>query len=235
VLQLVNSAHYGLTDYITSIVKAIIMLGINTIKSLAVSTAILNTMRKKAIISAIDMDGFWRHCLGVGITSRSIAKKCGVDPKQREEFFIAGMLHDIGKIVINDHFSVSYLSIIKASDSNRVSLWKKEHEFFDVDHTSVGRLIAKKWELSPGLAEAVIFHHTPLEAAEENRLLVTAVAAADLFCLENAIGFAGNRVGEPLSEESWNLLGLREEDLFDIEDTINEEIEKASIFLSIND
>ncbi|MDR2733110.1 MAG: HDOD domain-containing protein [Spirochaetota bacterium] len=233
VLKLVNSAYYGISNGVTSIVKAIILLGLNTIKNLAVSTAILGTMKTKGKTSTLDMDGFWRHCLAVGVTSRSIAVKIGIDPKLREEFFIAGMLHDIGKIVINEHFAAQYLQIIQSADSKRVSLWKEESAVFDIDHAGTGKLIADKWSLTQSLAEVISFHHRPLESSQENRTLVTAVAAADMFCVENATGFAGNRTPDILSDESWKTLGLIEEDLFGIEETINEEIMKASIFLTM--
>jgi len=233
VLKLVNSAYYGLSNDVTSIVKAIILLGLNTIKNLAVSTAILNTM-KKTTASTLDMESFWRHCLAVGVTSRSIAAKIGVDPKLREEFFIAGMLHDIGKIVLNDHFTTRYLESIQAADGKRVPLWQEEAASFGVDHTGIGKQIAEKWQLASALAEVISFHHRPTESSQENRVLVTAVAAADGFCVENATGFAGCLVPDAITDESWAALGLGMEDLFDIEDTIEAEIEKASVFLALD-
>jgi len=234
VLKLVNSAYYNLSNSVTSIVKAIVLLGLNTIKNLAISTAVLGTVKKKVTEDAINMDGFWRHCLAVGVTSRSIATKIGIDPKLREEFFIAGMLHDIGKVVLNDHFPLPFLHAIQVADSQRVSLWRAEAVTFEYDHIRTGKLIAEKWQLSQNLAEAISFHHMPMEASEQNRRLVTAVAAADIFCVENGTGFAGSFVPDQFTEENWKILGIHEEDLSGIEKTINEEIEKASVFLAIN-
>lgn len=235
VLRLVNSAYYNLSNQVTSIVKAIILLGINTIKNLAISTAILGTVRKKTSATALNMDSFWRHCLAVGVTARSIAALMNVDPKLRDEYFIAGMLHDIGKIVLNEHFSDRYLQTIHAADLARVSLWRKEAELFETDHARTGRLIADRWKLSPGLVEVINFHHEPLAAAPENRRLVAAVAAADAFCIGSEIGFSGNRIPDEVPAEIWQLLSLREEDLFGIEDTISDELEKAAVFLKISD
>jgi putative nucleotidyltransferase with HDIG domain len=234
VLKLVNSAYYGLSNSVTSIVKAIVLLGLNTIKNLAVSTAVLGTVKKKVAANALNMDEFWRHCLAVGVTSRSIAAKIGVDPKQREEFFIAGMLHDIGKIIMNDHIPEYYMEVFEAAANNNVPLWKEEVTSLEYDHARTGKLIAEKWQLSPSLTETISTHHAPTESSQENRVLVTAVAAADIFCVARATGFAGSLVPDQLTEECWNTLGIREEDLLGIEKTIDEEIEKASVFLAIN-
>jgi putative nucleotidyltransferase with HDIG domain len=235
VLKLVNSAYYSLSSQVTSIVKAIILLGINTIKNLSISTAVLGTINKKTKATALNMDGFWRHCLAVGVTARDIAAKMGVDPKLRDEYFIAGMLHDIGKIVLNEHFSERYLQTIHGADSARMALWKKELELFETNHAQTGRMVAEKWQLSPALIEAIGLHHSPAEATAENRRLVAAIAAADAFCIENAVGFSGNRIPDILPDLVWQTLGLKEEDLFGIEDTINDELERASVFLKISE
>ncbi|MCX7654895.1 MAG: HDOD domain-containing protein, partial [Treponemataceae bacterium] len=98
VLKLINSAYYGLGQQVTSLVRAIIMLGINTVKNLALSSAVLRNLTSRKDFQALEMDGFWRHSLCVGVAAKMIAKKRGVDPKLTEEYFAAGLLHDIGKI-----------------------------------------------------------------------------------------------------------------------------------------
>jgi HD-like signal output (HDOD) protein len=105
VMKLINSAYYGLSQEVTSLVRAIIMLGINTVKNLALSTAVLGTLGKANQFQALNMEGFWRHSLCVGVTAKLIAKKRKIDPRLFEEYFIAGLLHDIGKIPLNNKLS----------------------------------------------------------------------------------------------------------------------------------
>src|SRR5512136_3225388 len=105
VMKLINSAYYSLNNQITSLVRAIIMLGINTVKNLALSTAVLGNLSSKKNFQALNIDGFWRHSLCVGVTAKLIAAKRKRDAKQLEEYFVSGLLHDIGKIPLNNKLS----------------------------------------------------------------------------------------------------------------------------------
>lgn len=234
VLKLVNSAYYHLSNQVTSIVKAIIMLGLNTIKNLALSTAVLGTMTKKENFVALNMDGYWRHSLAVAVTAKLIAAAGGVDTKLRDEYFVAGLLHDIGKIILNQSFSQLYFQAIQEADMEMAPLWRKEREVLKISHARVGRLVAEKWQLSPSLIEAIELHHDPLSCSEESRRVVAAVAAANYFCVTNDIGFSGDRAAEPLPEQIWQLLGVSEDRLYDLQDKIEAEIEKAMVFLQIS-
>jgi len=103
VLKLINSAYYSLGQQVTSLVRAIIMLGINTVKNLALSSSIIGigNLTKNKAAAGLDMEGFWRHSLCVGVSAKAITKKRGIDPKLLEEYFAAGLFHDIGKIPLN--------------------------------------------------------------------------------------------------------------------------------------
>src|SRR5512136_2738351 len=105
VMKLINSAYYSLPNQITSLVRAIIMLGINTVKNLALSTAVLGNLGKKSNFQALNIDGFWRHSLCVGVAAKLVAAKRKRDAKQLEEYFVSGLLHDIGKIPLNNKLS----------------------------------------------------------------------------------------------------------------------------------
>ena len=100
-LQLINSAYYGLGTHITSVIRAITMLGLNTVKNLVLSTAILSILPKNKDINGLNMEGFWHHSLCVGVTSKLLAEKQGIDSKYHNEYFTAGLLHDLGKISLN--------------------------------------------------------------------------------------------------------------------------------------
>ncbi len=234
VLRLVNSAYYSLPNKVTSLVNAIIMLGINTIKNLALSTAVLGNMRNKSRFKSLNVDGFWRHSIGVGVASKLIAARMGIPPNKREEFFIGGLLHDIGKIPLNEVFEEDYLKVIRMADFKKDELINVESEILGITHTEVGKMIAKKWNLTDETYECIMYHHDPNQASEKNYKLVAAVYTANAYCNFNEIGFSGDRYGSKIEDYILSSIGITEDFLDDIFETISQEIEKASVFLKIS-
>jgi len=234
VLKLVNSAYYGLSNKVTSLVTAIIMLGINTIKNLALSTAVLANMKNKSQFKALNIDGFWRHSIGTGAAAKLIAGKLGIPQNMQEEYFIGGLLHDIGKIPLNDVFDEEYLKVIRAADMNKVQLIQMENEMLGINHAEVGRMISEKWKLSSETFDCILNHHDPHQAQEENFKLVSAVYMANSYCNLNEIGFSGNRFSGKMDMSILQNTGITLEFLDNLFDTISEEVEKASIFLHVS-
>jgi len=234
VLRLVNSAYYSLPNKVTSLVNAIIMLGINTIKNLALSTAVLGNVRRRAKFKSLNVDGFWRHSIGVGVAAKLIAAKIGIPPNKREEFFIGGLLHDIGKIPLNEVFEAEYLKTIQFADFKKKTLRAVEDELIGITHTEVGRLIAKKWNLTGETYECILHHHEPSNASENNYKLVAVTYVANGYCNLNEIGFSGDRYCGKIEDYILTSIGIREEFLDELFDTISQEIEKASVFLKIS-
>jgi HD-like signal output (HDOD) protein len=234
VLRLVNSAYYGLANKVTSLVTAIIMLGINTIKNLALSTAVLGNMRKKQSFKSLNVDGFWRHSIGVGVTARQIAGKIGIPSNMREEYFIGGLLHDMGKIPLSEVFDDNYLKAIQLSDLGNGQLLDMENETIGITHCEVGRMIAEKWNITGGTYECIRFHHDPNQASEQHFKLVAAVYIANLFCNQNQVGFSGDRHAKKIEDYILSSVGITEEYLDDVFESISSEIEKASVFLQVS-
>src|SRR5210317_2212987 len=104
VLRLINSAYYSLGVPITSLTRAVVMLGLNTVKNLALSFAILENLRSNGSFSVFSPDEFWTHSLCVGVIAKSLAAVKGNTPQGLEAFFVAGLLHDLGKKHWNGHF-----------------------------------------------------------------------------------------------------------------------------------
>ena len=235
VLKLINSAYYGLPNKITSLVRAIIMLGINTVKNLALSTAVVSNLASNANFKSIDKEAYWRHSIGTGIMAKKIAEKRGVQAKILEEYFITGLLHDLGKIPLNDKFSEDYMAAMTASDVNKQSLYKKEIEMFGIDHSEVGALIAKSWKLSEPIYYTIKCHHSLNNIPEQYEQIVSITSLANNIINLNGIGFAGNRHPENNTEDLMKKLNLSWEILDSMLDTVGVEIENASIFLKISD
>jgi len=233
VMKLINSAYYGLSQKITSLVRAIIMLGINTVKNLALSTAVLASLGRKTDFQALNMEGFWKHSICVGSTAKLIAKKRNIDPKLLEEYFIAGLLHDIGKIPLNNRLSKTFIEALSEAERARHPLYFAEQHILNVDHAEIGRLIVENWKLSKDIEDVVLFHHNLTEYQGENTDILYTVAIANYFANISELGFSGDRFPEKVQANVFSYIGIDWQYLEQIEDDIKKEIEKAQIFLEV--
>lgn len=238
VMRLINSAYFGLSQEVISLVRAIIMLGMNTVKNLALGAAVVSTLGKSKNFQALNMDLFWQHSLAVGVISKLIAKKCNVSREQLEGFFIAGLLHDIGKISLNSKFSDEYRLAMETSDREHLPLSISEKQFLGIDHTQAGNLIMENWKLGTEIIDTVTYHHSPETYEGEQKDILFTVILANYFANSSGIGFSGNRCFEEIWPEVFQHLGTYTNisldysgDLFD---EVNREIEKAQIFLKIS-
>jgi len=233
VMKLINSAYYGLQQRITSLVRAIIMLGINTVKNLALSTAILSNLGSDTKMQVINVNGYWRHSLCVGVTAKLIAKYKKIPANQQESYFVAGLLHDIGKIPLNNTLSKEYLEVLALSDRERLPLYQSEAQVIGFTHADVGMLISRAWKLGDEIHDAIIYHHKWQSYEGKHRTILLSVVIANYFANSFEIGFSGNRFPDIIPSELSDELGLTLEWLESIEDQVNEEIEKAKVFLKL--
>jgi len=233
VLKLINSAYYGLGTQVTSLVRAIIMLGVNTVKNLALSTAILDRVSSKKDFRALNMEGFWRHSLCVGVTAKLLARRRGIDAKSVEEYFAAGLLHDIGKIPLNNALADDYIRTMSLADREGLSLFAAERRILNVDHCESGKIVAESWRLTGAIADTIAWHHDLANYGGANGDILRTVAVANFFADREGIGFSGNLYPERPAQEVYELLGVDKSILEELEEPVNAEIEKAKVFLKL--
>ncbi|MCP4721983.1 MAG: HDOD domain-containing protein [Desulfobacteraceae bacterium] len=234
VLKLINSAYYSVRDQVTSLTQAIIMLGLNTIRNLALSTAVLGAAGNKTTKRNDDMDKFWAHCICTGVTAKAIALEIGVPKSECEEYFVAGLLHDLGKLPLIHCFPNEYQKITAFADQKKTPLIVVEKAIFDITHEETGKLIAQKWELQGAIHQSICFHHHPQEATEDSQRIVFSIALADIF---------GNRVldkqtrdempDNPIVINALEKLNLTWPTFLNLEEHILQEIENAKVFMQI--
>ncbi|MCL2271683.1 MAG: HDOD domain-containing protein [Treponema sp.] len=232
-LKLINSAYYGLGTHVTSLIKAITMLGINTVKNLALSTAILGTLPKNRILDGLNMEGYWRHCLSVGVTSKLMAEMQGVDRKYHQEYFTAGLLHDIGKIALNAVLSEDYMLTVASADREHKQIYTLENDSLGINHCDAGIMISNAWKLDSPVSDVILWHHSVKEYYGEFLHILYNVAVADYFSIIYEIGFAGSRYPVKPEKNVWEAIGVNDNSFEEIKDKVFLEIEKAKIFLKI--
>jgi putative nucleotidyltransferase with HDIG domain len=234
VLKLINSAYYSLPNKITTLTRAIIMLGLNTVKNLALSTAVLGTVNKVGSFQRMSMDQFWTHSICVGVTAKALAAEKGIDLLLREECFVAGLLHDLGKIVLSSCFPDQYDQVLKETRSGHGSLYAVEREVFGGDHGAVGRMISEKWQFNETITDALSYHHNPIEAPVDSRDLVAIVAMANIYANIYDFGTAGDPYQDyDMLDEILILSGFRWAELSFLMEKVEDEIDKARIFLQV--
>jgi putative nucleotidyltransferase with HDIG domain len=234
VLKLINSAYYGLGQQVTSLVRAIIMLGINTVKNLALSTAVLDRLGNGKEFRALNMEGFWRHSLGTAATARLLARRRGIDPLRLEEYFAAGLLHDIGKIPLNNVLSQEYVAVMALADRERITLIQAERQALGTDHCEVGAVIAESWKLDQTITDVIVNHHDPDSYKGANADLLYTVVVANYYATREEIGFSGDRFPAKPSASVYQALGITKDILEEITAEVTAEVEKAKVFLKVN-
>ncbi|MEA3468052.1 MAG: HDOD domain-containing protein [Thermodesulfobacteriota bacterium] len=230
VLKLINSAYYSLVNKVTSLTRAITMLGMNTVKNMALSTAIIRSVSGAKKSKVLPTKKFWAHSIGTGVCAKLLARANGVPVLECEEYFVAGLLHDLGKIPFGDE----YIVVLLQAQQEFQPLIEVEREVLGIDHQKVGHLIAEKWKLNEAMTSAICFHHDVEAAPEEHRILTAYVGLANMYANILDFGYAGNPFpAEKEAEKMLELTGLKWEMFSEIAESVEEEIQKAQVFLQI--
>ena len=162
-LKIVNSAFFGFPSKVETISHAVGIIGREQLNDLVISTVVMAQF-KDIPQSLIDMRSFWKHSIACGLSARIIAsQKRESNP---ERFFVAGLLHDIGLIVICNKLPSLFLNTALRSKSNKETFHKAEIEEMGFNHADVGGFLLKTWELPKVFEEAVKFHHNPANATQ---------------------------------------------------------------------
>lgn len=230
VLKLINSAYYSLVNKVTSLTRAITMLGLNTVKNMALSTAIIRTVSGAKKSKILPTKKFWAHSISVGVSAKLLAQVKDIPLMEREEYFISGLLHDLGKIPFDD----AYIHVLGKAKREQIPLIDAERELLGIDHQEVGLMIAEKWKLNKAISSCIGNHHDLDQLDEEYQRQAAFVALGNVYSAIYDIGFAGDMY--PAESELERLLDLTDlswQEFADIRDDIDIEIDKAQIFLQI--
>lgn len=229
VLRLINSAYFGMKQAVVSLNRAVILLGVNTIKNVAIGSAVIGAMKMRNF-KYFSSDEFWEHSLGVATGSKILAGRLGVPAQERDEYFIAGLLHDIGKVIFVQHLAEEFARLSDPQYQPGVPKSELEEKFMGMSHAELGMLIAKKWELPPLLLDTIHEHHKP-KFGGENDMVKAAVHLSDWYCNQNEIGIKRRAGMEMLSPGVWDILKVSENGLGDVFKDLGKMIEDAKVFL----
>ena len=229
ILRIANSTFYGFPGKITTIPHAVVILGFTNIRNLVLTASISKMFSSKGGDGDFDREGFWKHSVACGVTSKLIAKRLGL--KNLEEVFIWGLLHDIGKLVLDTYFNEEFTRVVCLVKEKEILLRDAEQELLGFDHAAVGANVADRWNLPPALIKVIRFHHNPTQANETMRM-VAIVHLADVFCRAIGIGNGGDSKIPCINEESWKLFRLNKRTIKRLFSEMEREIANAKALLA---
>jgi putative nucleotidyltransferase with HDIG domain len=229
IMRLVNSSFYGYSGRITTLQQAVVILGFDTIKSIALSATVFSAFPSRAR-TTFDREAFWRHSIATAVAARLLAKESRYP--QVEEAFVAGILHDIGKVVLDEYATELFDSVLAYVEEHDVLIYEAEREVLGFSHAQIGRWLATKWGLPAEFVDVIFYHHQPGNAQKAAHLTAI-VHTADVLARTLKLGSGGDNKVPPLDPAAWKALNLPEEALRKLLGEIPNEFKKADLFVQM--
>jgi putative nucleotidyltransferase with HDIG domain len=220
VLRLVNSAFYGFSRRVSTVSNALILLGVDVVKSLAISSSIFEIMEQNVV-------GLWEHSMGVAVAANIISRELKLP--EPEETSTAALLHDIGKVIIRIRLQGDYNQLTVQIKEKGLMMVEAERELFGTDHAEIGEWIARTWLLPEKLIEPIACHHD-VEQSSLQRTKTSVVHIADVLIKASAFGFSGDDIVPQIQPAAWNKLGLTEPVLEQIIEKVEDKLVEVKQF-----
>jgi HD-like signal output (HDOD) protein len=198
ILKLANSPYHGFQHEVGTVSLAIAVVGFDAVKDMGLSVSVMDAFKDPADDRYFDLSGFWAHAVGVGLGSRFLARAhC---PACAAGAFTAGLLHDLGKVVINQYLHDDFTEIMERVHEDGVDLLEAETLVLDTTHDRIGGWLAEKWYMPYSIVEAIEYHHSPY-LSKNHRPLAAMVKLADFLARRARVGVSGNKKDPELSPE----------------------------------
>ncbi len=233
ILKLANSAYYGYSREISTVNMAIVVLGFNTVKDMGLSLSVFDVFKTGKYNSLFDLTRFWEHSIACGIASRMLART--YRSRYSGEAFVAGLLHDIGKVILNQYFQEDFIKIIE-TQRNGITLEEAESGIIGTNHTEIGSWLAEKWNLPAIISDTLLYHHEPWSSPKE-KLFISTVCLADHICHLCGFGHSGRLQPSEPDKRLWDIfqeenVPLEAADLPNLQTEFLLEFDKSEAFIS---
>jgi putative nucleotidyltransferase with HDIG domain len=210
-LKIVNSPYYHFSNRIDTISRAITVIGIRELSSLVLAVSAAKTF-SNIPNELVNIDTFWRHSIYTALIARELAKRC--DILHPERLFVAGLMHDIGSLIIYNRVPDVARAILVQSNGNEQTLYQLENNLLNTNHAQIGGLLLQSWLLPKILRDAVMFHHEP-GRCESAPIEAAIVHIAEALANASIIGgFSSEACGQDsIAPEAWDTLRINAADL----------------------
>lgn len=200
-LKLVNSAFYGFKNRVSNIAHAVMLMGFNTVRNAVVSISVIDSFAGQSQNSGFDIVGVWRHAITVGVVSQYLDRATG--GRFHDTVFTAGLIHDIGKLIMLKYYEDRFIEVIKAMQENEEPFSSAELRQFPLSHTVIGARLAMQWKLPEILSLVIAYHHKPDKCKQDNALPLL-IHTADAFVNNTMDPIHTKNTAWPICMEAWN-------------------------------
>lgn len=222
ILRVANSAAFASRSETANISQAVVRLGLKQVRRVVLTAALV---QRWPAHRAVDQKSFWNHSISVALVANELcgAVSIPIPDDVRESTFTAGVLHDLGAMVLARAFPEQYAALSVLREETGRSAVALELEQWGIDHGEVGGIVACRWHLPDAMRDAVAFHHQPWQSSTEHRRLTQLVHVADFLC--SCQGLNRNEAGIPddFDNATWDALGLRIEQAHSLFDCVNKQ------------
>ena len=232
VLRMANSVVYGNRARVVSVPQAVLRLGMVEIRNMVLSLAVIRALARSG--RRLDHRAFWQHCLTVALAAEALSRRLPRPETDDEDAaFAAGLLHDIGRLVLDQFFPEAFAAVAARMQRDNLTLVEAERRELDIDHAEIGGLVATRWGLPEPIVVGVNFHHRADHAAPTIRRSPMIVQAAEQICVAHGIGdpLEGLPVTEPSAE--LEALGVTTGQVKDIVAEAVEGARKSALLIAI--
>jgi len=205
-LKIVNSSFYGFSSKIETVSRAVTVIGLRELRGLVLAASAVETF-SKIPAEVLNRVHFWRHSVYCGVVAQLIAEECKV--LHSERLFVAGLLHDIGKLIISHRLPEQMKTIKERVAAEQRFDYEIEREELGFDHADVGGALLREWKMPPTLCDAVHYHHRPGDA-EESLMDAAMVHLANSITgmAEEGLDVDLETMIQPVDEQVWEILGV---------------------------
>ena len=224
VLRIVNSAYYGLSRQVTSVGQAVLILGIQQIRTITLSVGSISAFSGRGPLDADGMRKFWQHSFATAAACSALCSKLNVDRKSSDDVSTIGILHDVGRMFFFCNFKPSYQKLVQKALQNGTTYEEEEYAFLGDTHAGIGSIVADKWELPQTIVDGIRLHEGPFTS--ELPLTTAILAAADW--MNKPYYYDGPAPIAPIDPELLGVLGLTEEQLQEIGEKVRNKVDEAS-------
>lgn len=207
ILKVVNSAFYGLPGQIGSINRAIVLLGLNAVKNIAIAASLAKLFRGGALCPSFNARDLWTHSVAVAIGTQALAQRIGLGLP--DEAFLAGLIHDIGIMVEAQARRPKFVEAVERLDREPgLTLREAETAVLGANHEQFGAALCRMWKFPVAFAYVTGFHHHPMDLSPAHRTLAGLVHVADITAAELQQGYTRSVESKQPSKEVMDALGL---------------------------